>query len=387
VQSRYAAKPINYVVHLAQRAIKENIQGNLHFFLNSVESIKKAIQKAGLLPEQVKIVCRNCDENIKKLGADYAIEMPSDPIKKVNFYTSTAFEGCDIFDKFGRTYIVSEATKAHTLVDISTLFIQICGRIRDSKYNTEVFHIHSTTRYSEDLTLDEFIARTKQTENTAVKLADDMNNVPEDSRAIVLSKIPYLNEQYVRIENNLLFVDKNLVNLDIYNFKITKQIYKTSITLAEEYQKSGFGVSVKVVKNVESVAEKLEMNPKLKVSFEELFKEYAEIKESGLLFSLNPQDNQHYKLKIIEEKNPLVKVAYEKLGKEKVEELKYIQTNIKRELFKMLDIADEEKIVKAINACIPYYTAFPIKAVKDKIQELYDISGIKKTAKATDLNY
>ena len=377
------------MANLAQRAIKENIQGNLHFFLNSVESIKKAIQKAGLLPEQVKIVCAKDKEgkNARKLGADYAIKMPSDTVKKVNFYTSTAFEGCDIFDKFGRTYIVSEATKAHTLVDISTLFIQICGRIRDSKYNTEVFHIHSTTRYSENLTLDEFIARTKQTLNKAVKLAYDMNNVPEDSRAIVLSKIPYLNEQYVRIENNRLFVDKNLVNLDIYNFKITKQIYKTSITLAEEYQKSGFGVSVKVVKNIESVAEKLEMNPKAKVSFEELFKEYAEIKESGLLFSLNPQDNQHYKLKIIEEKNPLVKVAYEKLGKEKVEALKYIQTNIKRELFKMLDIADEEKIVKGINSCIPYHTAFPIKAVKDKIQELYDIIGIKKTAKATDLNY
>ena len=384
MQSRYAAKPINYVAHLAQRAVKENIQGNLHFFFNSVEAIKKAIAKANLLPEQVKIVCRNCDENIKKLGAEYAIEQPSDPIKKVNFYTSTAFEGCDIFDLFGRTYIVSDATKAHTLVDISTLFIQICGRIRNSMYNTDIFHIYSTTRYSEDLTLEEFIARTKETLKETVEWADEVNQMTEKSRIRTLSNIKYLNEKYVRKENNRLIVDKNLVNLDIYNFKITKQIYKTCITLAEEYQRNGMGVDVRVVNNIATMAEKLEMNPKAKISFKELFDEYAEIKESQMIFNF---DNPHYKLKVIEEKNPLVKEAYDKLGKKRVEELKYHQTNIKRELVKQLDIPTEHKIVQMLNSSIDYYTAIPITTVKDKIQSIYDSLNIERTAKATDLKY
>jgi len=318
----------------------------VHFFVNSVEFIKKAIKKAELLPEQVKVVCANSEENMKKLGTDYAIEMPSDTVKKVNFYTSTAFEGCDIYDELGRTIIVSDAHRAHTLIDISTLFIQICGRIRNSDFKSEISHIYSTTRYSEDLTLEEYTERTKQTLNKAVKLANDINNVPEDSRAIVLSKIPYLNEQYVRIEDNRLIVDKNLVNIDLVNFKITKQIYKTMVTVSDELRKNGFGVSVKVVK-IQSAAEKLEMNPKAKVSFKELFDEYAAIKESGVTFSL---DNSHYRLNVIESANPLVKEAYEKLGKEKVIEFKYHQTNIRRELFKQLDVAVEHKIVKAINS-------------------------------------
>ena len=174
------------MAYLSKRAIQEERTGNLHFFINSVEAIAQAIKKANLLPEQVKIVCSNSGEsaikNRQKLGEDYPIEKPSDPVKKINFYTSTAFEGCDIYDPQGRTYIVSDASKSHTLVDISTLFVQICGRIRDSIYKSEITHIYSTTRYSEDLTLEEYTERTRQTLNKAVKLADDINAVPDDSR-------------------------------------------------------------------------------------------------------------------------------------------------------------------------------------------------------------
>jgi len=152
------------------------------------------------------------------------------------------------------------------------------------------------------------------------------------------------------------------------NFKITKQIYKTVITLAEELIKNGFGVSVKTVK-IESAAEKVEMNPKAKITFKELFDEYVRIKEMPLNFSF---DNPHYKLSIIESVNPLVKEAFDKLGKEKVEELKYNQTNIRREILKKLDISTEHKIVQMINDSISYYTAIPNITVKEKIQNIYD---------------
>ncbi len=181
MQSRPQKRPVDYVSHLCRQVIEQGRTGNLHFFVNSVEFIDKAIKKAGLTPEQVKIVCSDNIENSRKLGG-LPIETPSDPVKKVNFYTSTAFEGCDIYDKQGRIYIVSDASKAQTLIDISTLFIQICGRLRDSIYNTEITHIFSNTRYSEDLTLEEHTAKTRETLGKAVKLADDINGLPDDSR-------------------------------------------------------------------------------------------------------------------------------------------------------------------------------------------------------------
>ena len=371
------------MAYLSQQVIEQNRNGNLHFFVNSVEFISKAIQIAGLTPEQVKVVCADDSKNARKLGKNYPIETPSAPVKKVNFYTSTAFEGCDIFDELGRIYIVSDAKKAHTLVDISTLFIQICGRIRNSIYNSEITHIFSTTRYSEDLTLEEFTEKVRQIFSEAAKFAGDINRVPEDSREKILSKIKYLNEKYVRIENNRLVVDKNLANIDIVNFKITKQIYKTAITLSEELKRNGFGVSIRMV-NFESPSEKLEMNPKAKVSFQDLFNEYVKIKEMTMGFSFN---NRHDTLTIIESVKPLVKEAYNKLGKERVKELNYNQTNIRREILKKMDILKEQKVVKMINAYIARHTAIPNAIIKEKIQSIYDTLEIKRTAKATDLNY
>lgn len=382
MHSRHQKKPIDYVAFLSQQVIEQNRNGNLHFFVNSVEFIAKAIKKANLSPEQVKIVCVNNSENRRKLSSDYPIEIPSDPVKKVNFYTSTAFEGCDIFDEFGRIYIVSDASKSQTLVDISTLFIQICGRIRNSIYNSEITHIFSTTRYSEDLTLEEYIDRTKQTLEEAVDFANEINQLSEKSRKKILSD-RYLNEKYVRIEDHILIVDKNFANIDIVNFKITKQIYKTSITLSDELKRNGFGVLIKTV-NFESPSEKVEMNPKAKVSFKDLFDEYVRIKEMSTGFSL---DNNHDKLASIESIKPLIKEAYDKLGKTGVQELKYNQTNIRREILKKLNISTEHKIVKMINGCMDYYKAIPNTVIKERIQNIYDELGIKRKAKATDLNY
>lgn len=369
------------MAHLCRQVIAQQRTGNLHFFVNSVEFICKAVRKAGLTPDQVKIVCADSSDNIRKLGG-LQIEMPSDSVKKVNFYTSTAFEGCDIYDKQGRIYIISDATKAHTLVDIATLFVQICGRIRDSIYNSDITHIFSTTRYSEDLTLEEYTERTRETMAKAVKLADDINAVPDDSREWALSQIKYINEKYVRIEDNRLIVDRNFANIDIVNFKITKQIYKTAITLQDELKRYNFGLDIKTIR-VESPAEQVEMNPKAKVSFQELFDEYVTIKESAFMISI---DSPHHKLATIESINPLVKEAYDKLGKDEVVRLKYNQTNIRRELVKQLDIAIENKIVQMINNCLSHYTAIPNTVIKGRIQGIYDAIGIKRTAKATDLD-
>ena len=382
VQSRYQKKPLDYVVYLCRQLIEQNREGNLHFFVNSVKFISEVIEKAGLTPEQVKVVCADDVKNIRKLGLNYPIETPSTPVKKVNFYTSSAFEGCDVFDRQGRTYIVSDADRSQTLLDISTLFVQICGRIRDSIYKSDITHIFSTTRYSADLTLEEFTEKTDETLNKAVKHAEHTNQMPDDTRKWILSKIKYLNEKYVKIEDNRLIVDKNLANIDIVNFKITKQIYKTVITLSDELKRNGFAVNVRSVK-FESPAEKVEMNPKARVSFQELFDEYADIKERPFKIS---SDNRHYKLSIIEDINSLVKVAYEKLGRAEVKRLKYNQTNIRREILKKLDISIENKIVESIDDCMTHYRYLPKSAVKEKLQKIYNDLGLIRKAKATDLD-
>ena len=86
---------------------------NYHIFINSVDDIAVIIRTAGLTPENTRIICAQGEEayrkNMAKLPADFTISKALDELKPISFYTSTCFEGQDIKDPNGRTFIVSNA--------------------------------------------------------------------------------------------------------------------------------------------------------------------------------------------------------------------------------------------------------------------------------------
>ena len=157
--------PLASVVNLCHNAVTHNIPCNLHFFVNSVDFIGRVLHHARLSPDEGKIVCSTSGTseqiNREKLGGDYSIGIPDKAVRKINFYTSTAFEGCDIYDKQGKIYVVSDGTARHHLLDVSTTIRQIAGRIRDTRYK-EITHIFSTVRYAEGITYPQFKAATEK---------------------------------------------------------------------------------------------------------------------------------------------------------------------------------------------------------------------------------
>lgn len=383
IRSRQTSKPTRYIVKECRKVLDKGLPHNLHIFVNSVEFIAKVIDLAKLTADQVKIVCStsgdNAETNQRKLGRDYPIGQPSDPVRKINFYTSTCFEGCDIYDQNGVTFIVSDGNKSHTLLDISTLFTQICGRLRDSKYKGEIIHVYSTTKYSQEVTLDEFVAATKKTLQEAVQYADEINKLSEIARIKTLSKIPYINEQYVRIEDNRLVVDKNLANMDIVNFKICRHIYRTYVNLTNELQRNGYAITQH---SYSEIMEKIENKANARFTFRELFDEYHRLKTTKPFFSLESHEDLCAQ---IAAKHPLVKQAYDDLGTAKVQALKYHAGNIKRELTKRQPLPVEYKIVKMIDTGMPKLTPIVKSKVKAELQRIYDDLGINQKAKATDL--
>lgn len=156
--------PLAAVVALCRNAIAQQVDFNLHFFVNSVTFIGKVIRHAKLTPDRVRIVCstsgESYDRNKEKIDG-FPISIPSGQPRKINFYTSTAFEGCDIYDKTGRTYIVSDGTTTHSMLDVATTIRQIAGRIRDSRYK-EITHIYSKSRYGRDVSYAQFKESTEQ---------------------------------------------------------------------------------------------------------------------------------------------------------------------------------------------------------------------------------
>uniref|UniRef100_UPI001CCD9A89 hypothetical protein n=1 Tax=Vibrio vulnificus TaxID=672 RepID=UPI001CCD9A89 len=84
---------------------------------------------AGLLPEEVKIICGNNDVNKKKLDG-FSIDDATGKNKTFTFCTKTVFYGADFHSKAGLVIVVSEGYAKSSLLDISTDILQITGRVR-----------------------------------------------------------------------------------------------------------------------------------------------------------------------------------------------------------------------------------------------------------------
>lgn len=392
-------RPINEVCRLINDALTGKMFGNLHFFVNSVDFIADTIKKANLQPDQVRIICSNNTSpgkgrksNQNKLGDDFKIATTIEPLKSINFYTSTCFEGCDIYDENGRTYIVSDKNKAHTLLDISTLGVQICGRIRNSHYKTEITHIFSETRYNNFTSYEEFKESSENEIQSTKKLIDEINNMSEESRKTNISLIfkdnkSGLNDIYIQKVGNKLAFDENRVKLDIVNFKITHHLYNSRITLQEEYRKNGFNV---LAEEEIVYSDKLAANPTARISFKQLFEEYVKLKDKLPLFYLG---NINDRIVLLEQEKPLVKEAFEVLGVEKVRNMNYNVGNIKRAIISSkVDISIDSKIVQCLQESgVNIGTTKAASEWKLLLQRIYQDLYLKesydkiKIAKATDL--
>ena len=119
-----------------------------------------------------------------------------------------------------------------------------------------------------------------------------------------------------------------------------------------------------------------------RAKFQDLFERYCEIRENEpeICFTPNPERV------LIETKNPLVREAYEKIGAEEVRKMKYRQSNIKRRLIAESQKNFAVKVVEMLDLALKKQTWIPSAKVKSALQKIYDSLGIKKTAKATDID-
>ena len=119
-----------------------------------------------------------------------------------------------------------------------------------------------------------------------------------------------------------------------------------------------------------------------RAKFQDLFERYCEIRENEPEICFNPSIERQ----MIETKNPLVREAYEKIGAEEVRKMKYHQSNIKRRLIAESQKNFAVKVVEMLDLALKKQTWIPSAKVKSALQKIYDSLGIKKTAKATDID-
>lgn len=201
---------------------------NLHIFFNSVKSISSIIKKMEI-EFDYRIICSSNSQKNLKLNFNHS----TDPVSKINFYTAACFEGVDIYDPVGKTIVLSDSNIATTIYDISTLFVQICGRLRDSKYKDEVTFILNPkqNRYANKPDFNKNIEFGMATIESINKGSD----LFKQSQLEKLKKSPELyHDYYVILENEDLKYDDNLRKVDCHNYEIVNKVYNTTLNVLME---------------------------------------------------------------------------------------------------------------------------------------------------------
>ena len=181
-------------------------------------------------------------------------------------------------------------------------------------------------------------------------------------------------------KDDKIVADENLAFFDIVNYGIINGQYSSRYNMNTNLEEAGFKVSNDATGY--KLAEELENCSVQNVTrrpFKEVFEKYCVLKTEPGTYDLSMSVNR------IEQDKPLVKEAYDVLGPEKVRQMKYNQSNIKRELVKVAHEKFDKKVFMLLNGQIKRGVAIPRTEIKEKLEGIYKSLGSNQKAKATDL--
>ncbi|MBP5291264.1 MAG: hypothetical protein J6Y90_01425, partial [Lachnospiraceae bacterium] len=336
--------------------IADGTRVNYHLFMNSVTGISDIISRAGLTPENCRVICADNRKNCAKLPDGFKVSKPSDPVKQVNFYTSTCFEGCDLFDENGRTFIICDPNKPTSMLDISTSMLQICGRIRNSKFKGELTLIYNTTRYEECDSLDLYMKRIEDDIADAHQIVAGLNQCPEKFRLQIAAKLRMVDAPFIRLEKGELVVDQNMINLDIINYRILHGDYKTCVNLENRMQWNGFDIERAYYADTKYVG----LMSLTKLSFKECCEKYEANKPQRGTYCLCENET------LIRLRNlcPDACEAVDKLGIEEIRRMKYNRSNIHRKVLAMCGAEQDLKIKRELDRRLKKWEKYTVAEIK-----------------------
>ena len=402
IEYRVYDKDLNKrIAVLIIKFLNNELEGNPYFFINSVTSIIqiiKELKNAGYdNPELYKIICGDNNKNLAKiqraLGKNYSIEFTTDPIKRITFCTATLFEGSDLYDRDGVTYVITDGSKSFTRYDVLTTLPQIIGRLRDSKYKGTVYVLITPSYYFSYTSPEEFEKEVRSKLAKAEKVAETFRQSMDNDMTTDILIQGSKDNIYILNRDGILKANTSALYCEMHNYEAlhTKYYYKESETngktvlvdinsIPHNFKKANLELDVKGLN-------KLRLSKK--ASFKDLCLDYIkykeekkEIKDKLLEEKIDTSSNRN--IRDIEVEYPVIKQAYDDLGVEKMKALRYRKNFIQEELLVTSQLTSNQKIVGLLKYKVGQLLCK--KELKIKLQSIYDFLHIKKKAKATDLS-
>ncbi|WP_191112920.1 DEAD/DEAH box helicase family protein [Acinetobacter lwoffii] len=371
-------------------------EGNAHIFYNSVNEIIDVIKKIQEIKDKsgncvfskddIRVICADGNKDLmrKKLGKDWGkIGKITEPVAKINLYTASCFEGADIYDEDGQTYIIINGVRDSTKVDFHVLIPQIVGRIRDSKRNEHINILVGNLPDAAKLTREQWIAHvTKSIQNSTDVLNDLITAKLTEASRSTLRKAALSDKYTFEDREGNLYISDVALKAELQAYEALQATYVVREVQGAEIDATGYSATFRELLTDESKHEAFAHVPTgiakfLNDStqcFTDTMKEYCEARDTNNTFLSD----------LVDVKDESFKNYYDVLGHEKIKALRYRETDITHEYAQATAIDSKDLKIKALLDYKP--DDIITKAdLKVRIQEVYKELGIEKLAKATHI--
>ena len=342
----------------------ENHNGTICFFINSVVEIYSLMKHFDLL-EDLAVYC--APKSRGKLKAEYGFtnaytEWSAETMKKYNFFTGRFFTAFDLELPYkpDLVMITDPYNAEYTMLDVDTDCIQICGRFRNGinsathiyRVNPEIV-VKSREQMEWEISAHEFAYQTIQTLYNSAE-----NRESRFAFGAVLETLPFRKYQYPDFTKNWFAIDNDINEVLVqnqYQSDITEwyngcHFFNPTFTKCE-YNKND--EKMKIIKKCRSVKDKRRKMVQILSEIEEPQSEYA-------LDFMND----------MRKVDPFIVDAYEVLGKERIEELKYNQKKMNEEM--ILAQRKGNKVVRLIKNYFEIGKDYLNDTIVNKISEIFE---------------
>ena len=302
---------------------------------------------------------------------------------KINLYTSTAFEGADIFDEEGQTYIIINGLRDATKVDFHVLVPQICGRIRNTKYNEHINLLVGNLPEAASCTKEEWMQEVqKRIQDSEDVLNDIKEGKMSDAGREQLRKAAEDDKYTFKDEKGELYVSDVALKAELQAYEALEATYVVRVVAGAEVNEDGYSASFRALLTDETKHKAFAHKPEGVAKFlsghsqcfYETMKEYCEARDAD--------NSKIYKL--VDAKDDYFKTAYDVLTHDTIRKFEYRKLPIERalkiqdaqkdnatEIPTLLNLKKDEVILRS--------------DIKVRIQDVYNELNIPDKAKATDI--
>ena len=348
----------------------ETHNGTVCFFVNSVVTIYSLMKHFNLL-EDSTVYC--APKSRSKLKNEYIFhnaysEWSSDTMKKYNFFTGRFFTAFDLeLDYKPDLVMITDPHRAeYTLLDIDTDCIQICGRFRNGINSaTHIYEANPNIVVKDREQIEWEISAHEVVYNTLNTLYNSADTKEKRfAFGEALETLPFCKFLYPDFTKNWFAVDNEI------NAVMTKGRYQSRTSITTWYKENHFfnptftfcdynedDEKLKIVKAARSVKDKRRKMVKLLSDIEEPTSEYA-------------LDFKNEMRKI----DPFIVDAYEVLGKERIEEVKYNQKQMKEDM--ILAERKGNKVVRLIKNKFSVGSCYLNDTIVNEIERIFEILNI-----------